>query len=307
MSNLAISLFCPPDGSLRPGWRFALCVACFLFAEYACAYIALALVRQGQEVYFFEAVYRPLLLVVFLVGFGLILRVTEKAKQKPIAAQGLDLSAPWPRQLIWGTLLGFVIVSISVATVAFFGSYSLHFASVDIAKIIFVLWILITSAAAEEVAFRGYPFQMLVRATGKWSAVLLMSALFGAIHWSNPDASAWSTLNTALVGVLLALAYLRTNTLWLPIGVHFGWNMSLGLLYGLPVSGVTIFSVLTKGTAAGSRWLTGGDYGVEASFAGAVVICLGIVLLMLGTSERRSHKWLYATGAARIESIDSKN
>jgi len=288
MNKLMISVFCSPGGSLRPGWRFAACAAYFLFAEYACSYLTFLFVPLSGSQYWFEAAYRPLLLISLLSGFGLILSATERAAQDPISAQGLSGRLPWLRQLISGCILGLITVSIAVLMVAVFGSYSLQLLSVDPAKILIVLWILFTSAAAEEVAFRGYPFQTLVRATGKWGAVLLMSALFGALHLNNPHASFLGILNTMLIGILLSLACLRTNGLWLPIGLHFGWNLSLGFIYGLPVSGVTFFSVLMNGDAAGPRWLTGADYGIEASLTGAAAICVGIVLVMLVTSQRSS-------------------
>jgi hypothetical protein len=52
------------------------------------------------------------------------------------------------------------------------------------------------------------------------------------------------------------------------------------MVFGLPVSGFTMFSVLVKGTATGPNWLTGGDYGLEASFTGALVILLGILIVL---------------------------
>src|SRR6267154_6648705 len=165
MNRLMLSLFCSPDGSLRPGWRFGACAAYFLFAEYACSYLTFLLVPLSGNQYSFEAVYRPLLLVSLLFGFGLILSSTERAAQDPISAQGLSGRLPWLRQLISGCILGLITVSIAVLMVGVFGSYSIQLLSVDPAKILIVLWILFTSAAAEEVAFRGYPFQTLVRAT----------------------------------------------------------------------------------------------------------------------------------------------
>jgi hypothetical protein len=81
-------------------------------------------------------------------------------------------------------------------------------------------------------------------------------------------------VSTVLVGVLLALAYLRTRALWLPWGIHWGWNATLGLVFGLPVSGLD-FSVLVDATVQGPEWLTGGAYGLEASALGTAVILLG--------------------------------
>ena len=113
--------------------------------------------------------------------------------------------------------------------------------------------------------FRGYPFQHLEQGIGAIGAIAVFSVLFGAVHLANPGASLWGLVNTILIGVLLAISYLRTRALWLPWGIHFGWNFALGVLFGLPVSGLRLFNVVVRTTVSGPNWVTGGSYGVEAS------------------------------------------
>jgi hypothetical protein len=103
----------------------------------------------------------------------------------------------------------------------------------------------------------------------------VLSFLFGLAHLRNPHSSKLAMVNTVLVGVLLAIAYLRSQTLWFPWGIHWGWNATLGLVFGLPVSGLD-FSTVVQGTAQGPEKLTGGAYGLEASALGTVVILLGL-------------------------------
>ena len=86
-------------------------------------------------------------------------------------------------------------------------------------------------------------------------------------------------LNTVLIGVLLSVAYLRTRALWLPWGIHFGWNLTLGLLFGLPLSGFRNYNLLRYTQAYGPTWLTGGKYGVEASMTGTCAIVLGLIMV----------------------------
>jgi hypothetical protein len=99
------------------------------------------------------------------------------------------------------------------------------------------------------------------------------------LHLLNPAAGRWGIANTILIGILLSVAYLRTRALWLPWGIHFGWNTTLGFLFGLPVSGFRFFNVVRHTDATGPTWLTGGSYGVEASATGTVVIALGLLLV----------------------------
>jgi hypothetical protein len=101
------------------------------------------------------------------------------------------------------------------------------------------------------------------------------------VHWGNPSRTVFSTANTVLIGAVLAIAYLRTRALWVPIGIHLGWNFALGVLYGLPVSGINSFSIFVHGHPGGPLWLTGGDYGIEASGVGTVVILLSVIPVLL--------------------------
>ena len=139
---------------------------------------------------------------------------------------------------------------------------------------------------AEEVAFRGYPFQRLVEGIGPAGGIIVLSVFFGAIHLGNPHVSLWGFLNTIEIGAFFAMAYLRTRSLWMPWGIHFGWNLTLGMGFGLPVSGLNDFAVAVQGTAEGPLWLTGGSYGIEASLTGTVVILVAFFVLVRMTPSR---------------------
>ncbi len=115
--------------------------------------------------------------------------------------------------------------------------------------------------------------------------------LFGLIHLGNPGATTASTLVTIFAGWLLAVAYLRTRALWVGWGFHFSWNATMGILFGLPISGITNFSPVVASNAVGPLWITGGDYGPEGSLVCAVVI---IVLIFVMFSATRDLKYRYA-------------
>jgi hypothetical protein len=104
---------------------------------------------------------------------------------------------------------------------------------------------------------------------------------FALAHFWNPNIVRGVTFaNTALAGVWLAVAYLRTRNLWFPLGVHWGWNWALGSIFGLPVSGLTLLSnPLMYGKDFGPRWLTGGNYGIEGGVAGTLAIVASILFL----------------------------
>jgi uncharacterized protein len=159
------------------------------------------------------------------------------------------------------------------------------------------LWLLVINLAAvavgtltEEVAFRGYPFRRLIEAIGPVGATLTMSLLFGFAHAFNTDSTWTSILLTTLAGILLSIAWLRTHGLWLPWGIHFAWNASLGLIFGLPVRGDIGSASVVLSTAHGPLWLTGGDYGPEAAVFTGFVLIAGIIVLVRTT---RDYAWNY--------------
>lgn len=139
--------------------------------------------------------------------------------------------------------------------------------------------LLFLAAASEELVFRGYLLQRLTDSLGAPAAVLVLSVLFGLGHLLNPFATIFSTVNTILMGILLSLAYLRTRALWLPIGLHFAWNLFLGPVFSLPVSGMVLSPELLRPQVAGGVWLTGGLYGPEGGAAVTLVCALGILWL----------------------------
>lgn len=133
----------------------------------------------------------------------------------------------------------------------------------------------------EEILFRGLLFRLFSKVLGTWGALLLTSALFGLAHAANDGATVSSSLAIALeAGILLGAAYAATARLWLPIGLHLGWNFTEGSLFGMTLSGNTMASGLVRGSLSGPRILTGGEFGPEASIV-AVIVCLAAALYLV--------------------------
>jgi len=151
-----------------------------------------------------------------------------------------------------------------------------------------------TSAAAaigEEIVFRGVVYRLFEEGFGTGIAVLLSGALFGLLHAGNPGATLASSTAIALeAGVLLASAYALTRSLWLPIGLHFGWNFTEGGIFGTSVSGGSSGGGLFNVRLVGPDALTGGQFGPEASLP-AVGICLMAAIVILILAEQRG-KWM---------------
>ncbi|MGD2152956.1 MAG: CPBP family intramembrane metalloprotease, partial [Gemmatimonadales bacterium] len=145
--------------------------------------------------------------------------------------------------------------------------------------------VLVVAAAAEELLLRGYAFQALVEGAGVIVAVILTSGLFALIHLNNPEVGWVALLNIGLAGVLFAAAYLRTRSLWVPIGMHWGWNFVMVAFFDLPVSGIVLDMPGYDTVVRGPDLLTGAAFGPE----GGLVTTLLVLPLILWVART---KWL---------------
>jgi membrane protease YdiL (CAAX protease family) len=235
---------------------------------------------------------RTCLLFLLVVGYAGMGYIGQKQRE-PIKAMGLVRRPGWGREFALGSALGWAGMVACVLPIALTGGLvvTLFTTQRQFGLVFLDLAILAVAAIAEEVAFRGYPFQRLIEATNPTIATIAISLLFGFIHLGNPGATFASTFVTIFAGWLLAIAYLRTRALWVGWGFHFTWNATMGVLFGLPISGITNFSPVVASNAVGPLWMTGGEYGPEGSLICAIVM---IVLIFVLISATRDLKYRYA-------------
>lgn len=236
--------------------------------------------------------YRVIACILTASGYLFFLRVLDYNPSPWPRALALPLDTVGKRQFFTGLALGAFLMSADVAAIAALGTMqcrlhlSLHMALRAAGGAVLLLF----GALLEELSFRGYPFQKLTESCGAVCAVLFLSALFGAVHLGNPDAGGWLSwgfFNTIAVGLLFALARIRSGSLWFSFGVHFSWNLFQGAVFGLPVSGLREFATLVTTSAHGPLWLTGGDYGPEASAVCSVVLVVALPLVWALTGSRK--------------------
>jgi membrane protease YdiL (CAAX protease family) len=143
-----------------------------------------------------------------------------------------------------------------------------------------LLWLLLYVAVGfyEELLSRGYHLQNLEEGTNTFWAVVISSTVFGIGHIFNPNAGWVSTLGIIVAGFFLAYGYLRTRRLWLPIGLHIGWNFFLGPVFGYPVSGMDAFHLIQV-RVTGPELITGGAFGPEAGLLALLAQLLGVGLI----------------------------
>ncbi|MDH7601895.1 MAG: CPBP family intramembrane metalloprotease [Armatimonadota bacterium] len=133
----------------------------------------------------------------------------------------------------------------------------------------------------EEVIFRGYVFFLLYEAGGAHLAIVGSSVVFALAHvLKHPSTPLMYALNAFIFGIIAATARHFTGALWLPVGLHFGWNVVSGPIFGLPMCGKSYERGMVVSEVSGPEWLTGGNHSLDAGFLGTVALTLATVGLI---------------------------
>jgi membrane protease YdiL (CAAX protease family) len=257
----------------------------FVGAVWACGQIgaeaATLLVPQTiRGPVFFAAALAAAALMIFAYRFAV--RLIER--RSPVELDRGRLAAG----VLFGAGIGAVLI-VSVYIVLFAVSVARWNGLGTPAGLLAILTLSLLAAVNEEILFRGVIFRVIEDGFGTLAAVIVSALLFGGVHAWNPGASIVSSAAVALeAGVMLGLAYAGGRTLWLPIGIHFGWNFTEGAVLGAPISGFDLKGLLDI-RLTGSDLLTGGAFGPEASIV-AVAVCLAAAFLF-GTAAARTGEW----------------
>jgi len=137
----------------------------------------------------------------------------------------------------------------------------------------------------EELLSRGYHLQTIASGINLFWGVIISSAVFGLLHLGNPNATWVSAAGIFFAGIFLAYGYIRTKQLWLPIGLHIGWNFCEGVVFGFPVSGLDIYALLRIKVSGPVIW-TGGAFGPEAGLIVLPSLIVGAGLIYWFTRTR---------------------
>jgi CAAX protease family protein len=194
--------------------------------------------------------------------------------RRPFTDIGLQTGRPSALNFVTGILFGGGAAALMLLAPLLAGTGHLilrEHSSFAWPSLLFFLAALWFAAAGEEMIFRGYAFQLLIEKMGPYATVLPVGVIFGLTHMSNPHSSPLAVFNTVLWGILLGYAFLRSHDLWLPLGLHFGWNAVLPL-FGVNLSGLTI-----EVSRYSYRWdllplWSGGDYGPEGGLLTTIFV-----------------------------------
>jgi uncharacterized protein len=217
--------------------------------------------------------------VFYMALVGATILVARVHDGMPASWTGLGWHRWTVRELGLGLAIGAGMALVAWGPIALMGSVR-EGEGWSSADVLYILIPMAMRAAGEEVLFRGYLFQRGVEMIGPVAATLLASGLFAAAHLANPNVTSAGIAIIFLGGIFFSLGYLRTGSLWLPIGAHVIWNIVLAKVLGVPVSGAEFGDSLLRTSVHGPELLTGGAFGPEGGLLGAAALIAGIWALM---------------------------
>jgi membrane protease YdiL (CAAX protease family) len=238
---------------------------------------------------------QPLLEPIFLL-FLLVLGLTAISHLRRDGSLRLADSIPQRatsrEELLRGVALGWAIALVSVLPMMLVGALHPGFwlGPSNWAPAIVSIVVIAIGTLAAEIAFRGYLFQRLIAGTGQVFATIAVSLIYALASILHPNSN-WLSMAVAFsASVLLCVAYLRTNALWVSWGLHFGWAATMAVLLGLPTAGDASLCTILTTSADGPNWLTGGPYGPDGALLTFAIHLLALVPLYHLT---RDYAWRY--------------
>ena len=279
-------IFFDSQGRLRNGWWILIFVVLFLVSRAVYRPVSQAI----QHADLGTAWLQPLPFIFAL----LVTWCCTRLRRQSLGSVGFVLDRHWAVESALGAAFGCIaILAITGLIVAASGVQLTLDPGRSLGAIASAAWVFLFVALFEETLFRGFVFQRLVEGAGAWPALIGLALVFAVAHWGNPDMTGatkiWATFDTALGAIVLGLGYLRTRSLAFPVGFHFAWNWTQGALLGFDVSGFDQAGLLQPLLLDKPEWMTGGNFGPEASVF-AVIVDLTLIGLLW--------KWR-GTGAGR--------
>ena len=292
-SVLADIFLSPDEPRLRAGWRLVIQTIMFLLFG-TIIFIVVSLLGfesgSGSTALISEQVFN----LIAVTGSVYIAR--RWLDKRSFESLGLK----WNQQALVDVLAGIGIVLVQMGFIYIlmlglnwlsFEGFAWEFDPLNevIAGVLIFFVVFIFVGWNEELLSRGYHLQTIASGINLFWGIIISSAVFGLLHLGNPNATWVSAAGIFFAGIYLAYGYVRTKQLWLPIGLHIGWNFCEGVVFGFPVSGLDIYA-LTRIEVTGPEIWTGGAFGPEAGLIVLPSLLLGAGLIYWFTRNRQTTK-----------------
>jgi uncharacterized protein len=274
---------------MRAGWRLALFILIFLSLQFILVRGSMLLIpalRKAVEQAQTGGVISPKF-TILTEGtiFLLVLFATwimSRIEKRPVGTYGVPLQGAFGKLFWQGVLGGLAFETAEILGIYALGGYS--FGSVALAGPELVKYALTWAIAfvlvglLEESLFRGYAQFTLGAGIGFWPSAIILSAIFGGGHLTNPGEGWVGALSVFLFGMFGCFMLRRTGNLWFMIGFHAAGDYAETFIYSTPDSGMLAKGALLNSSFHGPKWLTGGSIGPEGSVVDFVLMLLAFLI-----------------------------
>jgi membrane protease YdiL (CAAX protease family) len=273
--------YSPNEPRLRAGWRLAIQLAMLGFLllfeifAFALANTFFHWKISDTGLFVLSTLFE---LVAFTGSIALARRFLDHRPFLDLGLRGF-LGGGWG----FGIFISLVIWLCVFVAMGSFRWFVGEWAKFDIGQLNLYLLLFVVIGFQEELLCRGYILKVVISGSNVFWGMLISSAIFAALHLGNPGAGWMAMLGIFLAGMLLAFAAVRTGKLWLSIGLHIGWNVFEGMVFGFPTSGVVIPAIMHIHVTGPVLW-TGGAFGPEAGLIILPAIAIGAGLVWVFTS-----------------------
>ena len=288
-SLLATIFISPSEPRLRAGWRLLIQTILLIILGVATGLVFYFLSMANLTPSFTLLIGELMELFAIVGSVYLARRFLDK---RSFISIGFKIDEHILFDILAGVIITFVMMgSIFIAMQALgwlkFKSFAWNIdpAQTVITQVALFLFIFIFVGFNEELLFRGYHLQTITSGLNLFWGLIISSIVFGGLHLGNPNATWVSAAGIFFAGLFLAYGFIRTQQLWLSIGLHLGWNFFEGVAFGFPVSGLSIYPLMNIKVSGPVAW-TGGAFGPEAGLIILPATALGAVLIYFYTRSR---------------------
>ncbi len=168
-----------------------------------------------------------------------------------------------------GMVAGFLTLITIYAIVYLFGGHKLVGVAFDKEAILIWFVICLVVALSEEIFIRGYVYGRLRYLFSGLVASVISSGLFAALHIFRAGFTLTAFTTLFFAGIMYAFMREKSGALWLPVGFHFAWNYTSGILGIWRGEQLVLITESSQGTL-----IHGGVYGIEGSIVTALLFLI---------------------------------
>ncbi len=217
--------------------------------------------------------------------------VCQSLRRRPVTELTGRFDRRWTGQLLAGCLFGAALMLIPAGFLRVLGYVTWVPGGLSLTNVAATVPLVVAVAATEELLFRGFIFQRLVDGVGAFLAQLIVAGYFVLTHSgalaTAGDVRYIASANIFIASLLFGLVFLRTRSLALPLGLHFGANFTQGSILGFGVSGAGQAGLLAPLRVGSPDWVTGGAFGLEGSVPGLIAVAAALIVYQWRRSRLR--------------------